>query len=359
MKKTLSIISAAALSLTLMTATAAAAETKTTVSEDTITCGTENSYWVLDKSGNFTQYRTVYYYGVKNDELSKEEADFLTSYADSHDNIMLISSEKLLETVNAKPFDGDTKYDFEVSDDYTYFYVDDQGGTGSLEDITEKLPVYRLDVDYSQTGTYNGMFNIYTVDDCEITKEDVAGLSVLGNFDLQRIEGENNGVPYAYYYVETFEANGLSHPTSDTPAAEAEEMEAAIAEHKAKMVANIYSACAAALSSEKVEEVYPGYVLAAENAVPDNISIEKISGVAAAEVETPAAAVINGDTNGDEAVDSKDATVILIKYAEALNDDKTLKAEELPGGDFNGNGFVDSIDATDILIDYAERLIEE
>jgi hypothetical protein len=74
--------------------------------------------------------------------------------------------------------------------------------------------------------------------------------------------------------------------------------------------------------------------------------------------DKPSVTVKNGDVNSDDAVDSKDATALLIKYAEALNDDKTLKPEDMPGGDYNGDGKVDSLDATAILIAYAEWLIE-
>jgi hypothetical protein len=76
-----------------------------------------------------------------------------------------------------------------------------------------------------------------------------------------------------------------------------------------------------------------------------------------AEEEKPVVTVKNGDVNNDDAVDSKDATAVLIAYAGALNDDKVLKADDFPGGDFNGDGSVDSLDATEILIDYAEYLI--
>jgi hypothetical protein len=68
---------------------------------------------------------------------------------------------------------------------------------------------------------------------------------------------------------------------------------------------------------------------------------------------------VKGDVNGDKKLTSEDATSVLIKYAEALNNDKTLKPEDMPGGDFNGDGKVDSLDATAILIDYAEWLIEQ
>jgi hypothetical protein len=65
-----------------------------------------------------------------------------------------------------------------------------------------------------------------------------------------------------------------------------------------------------------------------------------------------------GDLNNDNSIDSKDATIVLIKYAEALVNDKVIKASELPAGDYNKDGYVDAKDATSILVAYAEWLIE-
>jgi hypothetical protein len=62
--------------------------------------------------------------------------------------------------------------------------------------------------------------------------------------------------------------------------------------------------------------------------------------------------------NADNAIDSRDATAILISYASALTDDYTIFAESFPEGDFNEDGVVDSRDATAILVAYARYLIE-
>jgi surface protein len=64
-----------------------------------------------------------------------------------------------------------------------------------------------------------------------------------------------------------------------------------------------------------------------------------------------------GDVNGDKQVDSKDATAILIAYADALVNDTTIKAADMPAGDYNKDGEVNSLDATAILIAYAEYLV--
>lgn len=96
---------------------------------------------------------------------------------------------------------------------------------------------------------------------------------------------------------------------------------------------------------------------AASPAAPEEEEAEGGSGKT--EEEKPAATVLNGDTNGDNDVTSEDATVVLVAYAGALNEDKALKAEDMPGGDYDGSGYVDSLDASAILLDYAEKLIEE
>lgn len=62
------------------------------------------------------------------------------------------------------------------------------------------------------------------------------------------------------------------------------------------------------------------------------------------------------DPNGDGVIDSEDATVILIDYANyLLNGTRTLTNEQ---ADSNGDGVVDSEDATNILIYYANELLK-
>lgn len=61
------------------------------------------------------------------------------------------------------------------------------------------------------------------------------------------------------------------------------------------------------------------------------------------------------DVNGDGAVDSADATKILIEYAESMIDvHKAIPTTH----DVNGDGSVDSADATDILIYYANEMLK-
>ena len=61
-----------------------------------------------------------------------------------------------------------------------------------------------------------------------------------------------------------------------------------------------------------------------------------------------------GDVNNDDAVDSKDAVIVLKDYAEKLATGKTTVDASI--GDVNGDGAIDSKDAVLILKYYAEKL---
>ena len=60
-----------------------------------------------------------------------------------------------------------------------------------------------------------------------------------------------------------------------------------------------------------------------------------------------------GDINGDDAIDSKDAVLVLKSYAEALANNKTYYEK---AADVNNDGKVDSKDAVEILKTYAKNL---
>ena len=62
-----------------------------------------------------------------------------------------------------------------------------------------------------------------------------------------------------------------------------------------------------------------------------------------------------GDINGDNAIDSKDAVLVLKSYADALVNNKTYYEK---AADVNNDGKVDSKDAVEILKTYAKNLAE-
>ena len=62
-----------------------------------------------------------------------------------------------------------------------------------------------------------------------------------------------------------------------------------------------------------------------------------------------------GDINGDNAIDSKDAVLVLKSYADALANNKTYYEK---AADVNNDGKVDSKDAVEILKTYAKNLAE-
>ncbi|MDD6084745.1 MAG: dockerin type I domain-containing protein [Oscillospiraceae bacterium] len=62
-----------------------------------------------------------------------------------------------------------------------------------------------------------------------------------------------------------------------------------------------------------------------------------------------------GDINGDDAIDSKDAVLVLKSYADALANNKTYYEK---AADVNNDGKVDSKDAVEILKTYAKNLAE-
>ena len=66
-----------------------------------------------------------------------------------------------------------------------------------------------------------------------------------------------------------------------------------------------------------------------------------------------------GDTNDSGAVTSEDATKILVDYADALVNDKTIRVYDYPYGDANRDNKVSSEDATVILIEYAKALVDD
>ena len=61
-----------------------------------------------------------------------------------------------------------------------------------------------------------------------------------------------------------------------------------------------------------------------------------------------------GDINGDDAIDSKDAVLVLKSYADALANNKTYYEK---AADVNNDGKVDSKDAVEILKTYAKNLV--
>ena len=61
-----------------------------------------------------------------------------------------------------------------------------------------------------------------------------------------------------------------------------------------------------------------------------------------------------GDINGDNAIDSKDAVLVLKSYADALANNKTYYEK---AADVNNDGKVDSKDAVEILKTYAKNLV--
>jgi hypothetical protein len=67
--------------------------------------------------------------------------------------------------------------------------------------------------------------------------------------------------------------------------------------------------------------------------------------------------LVFSDVNEDGQVDSLDATLILVNYADRLlNGSVSDSTDTLICSDFNNDGAMDSLDATAILIDYAKRL---
>ena len=63
-----------------------------------------------------------------------------------------------------------------------------------------------------------------------------------------------------------------------------------------------------------------------------------------------------GDVNGDEKIDAKDATAILVDYANRIYGNESTIPLEL--GDYNYDGVVDAKDATAILVYYANLIYE-
>ena len=69
-----------------------------------------------------------------------------------------------------------------------------------------------------------------------------------------------------------------------------------------------------------------------------------------------------GDLNADKAVDAKDATMILISFANSIlskEADTGINREQTYVGDVNSDGATDSKDATCILVYYAHSISDD
>ncbi|MDE5770882.1 MAG: leucine-rich repeat protein [Ruminococcus sp.] len=71
--------------------------------------------------------------------------------------------------------------------------------------------------------------------------------------------------------------------------------------------------------------------------------------------EPPVIEFESGDINGDNFIDSVDATAVSIEYAHlATGGESTLSDEQKKAADVNGDGFIDAVDSTYILRYYAK-----
>lgn len=75
-----------------------------------------------------------------------------------------------------------------------------------------------------------------------------------------------------------------------------------------------------------------------------------------ATTKAPTTSSQTGDVNGDGTIDSKDASMILVDYANALLGKKSEIDAKL--ADINGDGAVDSKDATALLVYYAKAILD-
>ena len=89
--------------------------------------------------------------------------------------------------------------------------------------------------------------------------------------------------------------------------------------------------------------------------LPTQEITEPTKGTTATTTTTEPKEVKVGDINGDNAIDSKDAVLVLKSYADALANNKTYYEK---AADVNNDGKVDSKDAVEILKTYAKNLAE-